>query len=127
LLFVVRQHNPLNNKWYDVSHYNESGNFLGPAIFNTKQEAIEYLKQYESKMLARLTSIKASNKNENNQKQQQNQKRVEKLNGNKKKNYHKRRKPGRRPTTNEYIKLKVFQESTLPPVNKPPLYFHKSN
>ena len=56
-----------------MSLYNESGNFLGPAIFDTKQEAQEYLKQYESKMLARLTSIKDSNKDKNNHEKQQKQ------------------------------------------------------
>lgn len=131
MLFIVRQRNPLNNKWYDVSRYSESGNFLGPAIFDTKREAQEYLKQYESKMLARLTSIKDSNKDKNNhekqQKQQNQKKRGEGSNGNKKKNYDKRRKPGRRSATYGYVKLKVFEESTLPAINKPSFYFHKSN
>jgi hypothetical protein len=38
----VRQHDPHANRWNDISFYNESGNFLGPAIFNTKQGAQEY-------------------------------------------------------------------------------------
>jgi hypothetical protein len=38
----VRQHDPHGNRWNDISFYNESGNFLGPAIFNTKQRAQEY-------------------------------------------------------------------------------------
>jgi hypothetical protein len=31
-----------------------------------------------------------------------------------------------RPSRNEHIKLKVFQESILPPINKPS-FFHRSN
>ena len=65
--FVVRQHKPHKNKWNDVSFYNESGNFLGPAIFNTKREAEEYLKQYESRMLAHLAGVN-NNTTPNNQK-----------------------------------------------------------
>jgi hypothetical protein len=119
-----------------VSLYNESGNFLGPAIFDTKQEAQEYLKQYESKMLVRLTSINNASTNSNNnessgtssndQKQQNNQKKrgeEEKSNN----ANDKRRKPGKRPAGRKSIKLKVFEESTLPPVNKPSFFFHKSN
>jgi hypothetical protein len=62
------------------------------------------------------------NNSNNNQKQQQNQK-----------NYDKRRKTGRRSSSSsttirsEGIKLKIFEESTLPPINKPSFYFHKSN
>jgi hypothetical protein len=63
--------------------------------------------------------------NSNNQKQQQNQKkkRGEKSDNNNsnKKNYDKIRKPGRRPSSStirsEGIKLKMFEESTLPPIN----------
>jgi hypothetical protein len=81
-------------------------------------------------MLVRLTSIKDSNKDKNNhekqQKQQNQKKRGEGSNGNKKKNYDKR-KPGRRSATNGYVKLKLFEESTLPAINKPSFYFHKSN
>jgi hypothetical protein len=125
LHFVVRQHKPHKNKWNDVSLYNESGNFLGPAIFNTKREAQEYLKQYESRMLVRLAGVN-NNTTPNNQ-----QKRGgEKSNNdrNTKKNYDKRRKPGRRKSTiHEGIKLKVFEESTLPSVNTPSFFFHRSN
>lgn len=112
---------------------------MGPAVFDTKHEAQEYLKQYESKMLVRLTSINNTTNSNNEgsssnyQKQQNQKRRGEKSNSNNnKKNYDKRRKPGRRPssssssTRREGIKLKVFEESTLPPINIPSL-FHGSN
>jgi hypothetical protein len=46
----------------------------------------------------------------------------DKSNNNNKKNNNMRRKPGRR-TKHEYnVKLKVFEESILPPVNKPSFF-----
>jgi hypothetical protein len=89
LYFAIRQHKPHKNKWNDVSLYNESGNFLGPAIFNTKREAQEYLKQYESRMLARLADVN-NNTTPNNQKKKGGGK--SNNDGNTKKNYDKRRK-----------------------------------
>ena len=107
LFFVVKQHNPFNKQWHTISNYNESGNFLGPAFFETKQEAQEYLELYERKLLLQLISVnsKKSNNNDNDD--------------------NKKRKAGRR-RRNEYVELKVFQESMLPPINKPS-FFHKSN
>ena len=91
LFFVVKQHDPFNNQWKSISHYSKSGNFLGPAIFETEQEAQEYLKQYETKLS--LASIDISSNDDNNGKK------------------------GTRLRRYQYIQLKVFQESTIPATN----------
>jgi hypothetical protein len=112
----VKQQNPSNKQWHTISHYSKSGNFLGAAIFDTKQEA-HYLKEYEAKMLSHLVSIRVDLNSDISQKQQQQR-------------YHnnniitKKRGKGR-PGRNGHIKLKVFQESTLPPVDKPSFFFHQ--
>jgi hypothetical protein len=114
LFFVVKQHNPFNKQWHTISNYNESGNFLGPAFFETKQEAQEYLELYERKLLLQLISVNSNTKSH------------KKSNNNDNDNDdNKKRKAGRR-RRNEYVELKVFQESMLPPINKPS-FFHKSN
>jgi hypothetical protein len=91
LFFVVKQHNPFNKQWHTISNYNESGNFLRPAIFETKQEAQEYLELYERKLLLQLISVNSNTKSH------------KKSNNND--NDNKKRKAGRR--RNEYIKSKT--------------------
>jgi hypothetical protein len=96
LFFAVKQHDPFNNQWKSISHYSKSGNFLGPAIFETEQEAQEYLKQYERKLsLASIDISSSSNKSNDDN------------NG----------KKGTRLRRYQYIQLKVFQESTIPATN----------
>jgi hypothetical protein len=97
---------------------------MGPAIFETEQEAEEYLDRYERKMLSHMVTIN----NHTNQKQRyyQNKKNKKSTNDNNNNSIKRGRGKGR-PSRNENIKLKVFQESTLPPVNKPSSFFHRSN
>jgi hypothetical protein len=119
----VKQHNPFNKQWHTISYYNKSGNFLGPAIFKTEQEAEEYLDLYERKTLSHMVTVN----NHTNQKQRHYQnKKNNKSTTNDNNNSIKRGRGKGRPSRNEHIKLKVFQESTLPPINKPS-FFHRSN
>jgi hypothetical protein len=92
LFFVVKQYDPFNKLWKSISHYSKSGNFLGQAVFETEQEAQEYLEQYESKLS--LASIDIGSSSSSNG-----------PNGIKD-----------RRRRYQYIELKVFQESTLPAV-----------
>jgi hypothetical protein len=92
LFYVVKRHDPFNKRWNNISHYSESGNFLGPAVFETEQEAQQYLKKYERKLS--LVSIDTSR---------------DKLNNNASK--------GRILRRYQYTELKVFQESTLHAIN----------
>jgi hypothetical protein len=109
---------------YYISYYNKSGNFLGPAIFETKKQVQDYLEEYERKLLSHVASVN-NNSNTTNQKQQYHQKKKNKKST--KDNNSIRRGRGKgRPSRNENIKLKVFQESTLPPVNKPSSFFRGS-
>ena len=128
LLFVVKQHNPFNKQWHTISHYNKSGNFLGPAIFETKQEAQDYLEEYKRKLLLHITNTSSAN---NQKQQQQYQEKLHRYNNdnnnkNNNKNITSKRRAKGRPSRNENIRLKVFQESTLPRINKPS-FFHRSN
>jgi hypothetical protein len=91
LFFVVKQYDPFNKRWKNISHYSKSGNFLGQAIFETEQEAQEYLEQYERKLSLASIDISSSSSNEPNG-----------IKG--------------RIRRYQYIELKVFQESTLPAV-----------
>jgi hypothetical protein len=124
----VKQHNPSNKQWHTISYYNESGNFLGPAIFDTERQAQEYLKEYKTKMTSHLASINI-NSDDNNQELHHHLKQNNKSanpNDNehdKKHSISKKRGKGR-PSRNERIRLKVFQESKLPPVDKPSFFFH---
>src|ERR1051325_399039 len=53
-IFIVKQRTKLSKYWTPVSHYNETGNFLGAAVFDTKAEAQKYLKIYEQKNITRI-------------------------------------------------------------------------
>ena len=94
MFLVVKQYDPFNKLWNSKSHYSKSGNFLGPAVFETEQEGQEYLEQCERKVSLASIDINSSNKSSDNN------------NG----------REGRRRGY-QYIQLKVFQESTLPAIN----------
>ena len=139
MFFVVKQHNPFNKQWHTISYYNKSGNFLGPAIFEKEQEAQNYLEEYERKLLLHLASIHNNNTNYSDSNSTNNNQKHHNETNKKSDNYDddnnndnhnnrisKRRGKGR-PSRSEHIKLKVFQESTLPPINKPSSFFHESN
>ena len=100
-IFIVKQRTNLSKYWTPVSHYNETGNFIGAAVFDTKAEAQKYLKIYEQKIIARI------------------QKFVKKKQDN----------PAAGVpvvATREGIRLEVFEESQLPSVEKPTFINFKS-
>ena len=122
----MKQHNPFNKQWHTISYYNRSGNFLGPAIFETEQEAQGYLEEYKKKLLVHLAAVNSNSITQNQQQQNKSNDHTNGNNNNNKIKISKKRRGKGRPSRNESIKLKVFEESTLPPVNRPS-FFHRSN
>ena len=63
-LYVLKQkhkHHAKKEDWQVVSLFNETNNFLGPAVFETEKEAQAYMKIYRS----RLTNWNEQNQSNN--------------------------------------------------------------
>jgi hypothetical protein len=61
-LYIVKQRRTHSRMvdWTPICRFNEDGNYLGPAVFDTKEEAQSYLEKYNDKMtqhFLRLTAI----------------------------------------------------------------------
>jgi NhaP-type Na+/H+ and K+/H+ antiporter len=53
-LYVLKQkrkHHAKKKDWQTVSLFNETNNFLGPAVFETEKDAQEYMKIYKSRLI----------------------------------------------------------------------------
>lgn len=90
-IFIVKQRTRLSKYWTLVSRYNETGNFMGAAVFESRKDAENYLEIYKQKIIARIQQF-VKKKQEN---------------------------PAARVpvfATRDGIRLEVFEESQLPPV-----------
>jgi hypothetical protein len=93
-IFIVKQRTRLSKYWTPVSRYNQTGNFMGAAVFESRKDAENYLEIYKQKIIARIQQFV-------NKKQENPAARVPVF------------------ATRDGIRLEVFEESQLPPVEKP--------
>ena len=48
--FVVKRRSGIHNTWLPIAYYNDSGNFLGLAVFEDFFPAEKYMQKYEDKL-----------------------------------------------------------------------------